>query len=324
MGTSLTDLFRSETEFNVKASEMYAVIREATKAEFLENAAKCDVPGVFTRQIMTGKREDAPVILAGIDLSAGKDWTPGQQDSVQEQEAEKDSAETECPVCRPGTHIWKPDDGLKIVRKSEQGAEWIDIQDIIRKGRAPVSLPVGTEIEFNLKNGDLAVVAVAAVNHYDEQDAVFHFRRIIGRHCMNKSNTNEGGWHDSEGRRYINEELIQLLPDELIAVIAEHTTVQVIDGERVDSQDKLFLPSEFEARGTCDYAEFNGIDKQLPLFKERIKRIVADSDGDPCWWWLADPSAANSTYFCRFYNYGNSLNYYASADGGVAPLFVIK
>ncbi len=322
MGASFTDLFRSETEFNVKASEMYAVIREAAKAEFLENAAKCDVPSVFTRQIMTGKREDAPFIMAGIDLSAGKDWTPGQQDSVQERAKEKDR--TECQVCRPGTPIWKPDDGLKIVRKSEQGAEWIGIQDIIRKGRAPVSLPVGTEIEFNLKNGDLAVVAVAAVNHYDEQDAVFHFRRTIGRHCMNENNTNKGGWHDSEGRRYINEELIQLLPDELIAVIAEHTTVQIIDGETVDSQDKLFLPSEFEAKGKCEYAEFNGIDKQLPLFEERIKRIVADSEGDPCWWWLADPFAANTTNFCCFSNCGQSFGNAASGSGGIAPLFVIK
>ena len=42
------------------------------------------------------------------------------------------------------------------------------------------------------------------------------------------------------------------------------------------------------------------------------------------WYWTADPSAANSTYFCIFGNVGGSGNHGASGDGGVAPLFVIK
>ena len=74
MGTSITDLFRSETEFEVKASEMYAVIRESVKAELLMNAVKCEIPHTYARQIITGKKEDAP-LLVGIDLSSAKDWT---------------------------------------------------------------------------------------------------------------------------------------------------------------------------------------------------------------------------------------------------------
>ena len=42
------------------------------------------------------------------------------------------------------------------------------------------------------------------------------------------------------------------------------------------------------------------------------------------WYWTADPSAANTTNFCLFDAHGDSGNHYASADGGVAPLFVIK
>ena len=44
MGSSLVDLFKAETEFDVKASEMYGLMREAVKAEILLNAVKCDVP----------------------------------------------------------------------------------------------------------------------------------------------------------------------------------------------------------------------------------------------------------------------------------------
>ena len=317
MSKSIVDLFRSETEIPIKASELFGVIREAAKAELMQNAVNCEVPYRFIRETTTGEKEQEPEqnqasgqqggVFVGVDMASGKDWTGGAKEA-------------------PETPVRKTDraDGLKIVRTSEQGAEWIDIQDIIRKGRAPVSLPVGTEIHFTLKNGEIAVVAVAALNHYEERDAVFHFRRIIGRHCMNQDNKNAGGRHDSDARRYINEELIRLLPDELVAVIAEHESVQSIDGMKVESIDRLFLPSEYEAKGANDYAEYNGTDKQLTLFEERIKRIVADGDGDPVWWWLADPSAADTTNFCHFNGNGHSSNTGASSDGGIAPLFVIK
>ena len=91
MGSSLVDLFRSETEFDVKASEMYGLMREAAKAEFLLNAVKCDVPHTYARQIATGEKEDAPFIMAGIDLSPVKDWTPGQQDAVQGMTTEQET-----------------------------------------------------------------------------------------------------------------------------------------------------------------------------------------------------------------------------------------
>ena len=42
------------------------------------------------------------------------------------------------------------------------------------------------------------------------------------------------------------------------------------------------------------------------------------------WYWTADPSAANTTYFCYFGNYGDSNYNRASYDGGVAPLIVLS
>ena len=82
--------------------------------------------------------------------------------------------------------------------------------------------------------------------------------------------------------------------------------------------------SLYEGRGSNDWAEYNGIDKQFPFFKERRNRVAYDEDGDPVWYWTADPSAAHSTHFCRFDYTGDSYYSGASNDGGVAPLFVIK
>ena len=42
------------------------------------------------------------------------------------------------------------------------------------------------------------------------------------------------------------------------------------------------------------------------------------------WYWTADPSAADTTYFCRFAYDGASNIYFASSDGGVAPLIVLS
>ena len=42
------------------------------------------------------------------------------------------------------------------------------------------------------------------------------------------------------------------------------------------------------------------------------------------WYWTADPSAANTTYFCRFGDYGYSAHNGASTDGGVAPFIVLS
>ena len=319
MGNSLVDLFRSETKFDVKASEMYGLMREAAKAEFLLNAVKCDVPHTYARQIATGEKEDAPFIVAGIDLSSGKDWTPGQQDTEAEETTEPIAERAAGQDVRPGSG------SVGIIRKHEQRVEWIDIQDIIRKGRAPVSLPPGTEINFTLKNGDLAFVVVVGVDHYEKGDCVFWFRHAVGRHCMNDSNTNKGGFRDSDMRDYLNKVVFDMLPDELQSVIAVHNTVQKIDDETIESKsDALFLMSVYEGRGANDWAEYNGTDKQFPYFEDRVNRIAYDDDGDPVWYWTADPSAAYATAFCGFSANGDSDLTGASNDGGAAPLFVIK
>ena len=141
---------------------------------------------------------------------------------------------------------------------------------------------------------------------------------------MNSDNTNKGGFPDSDMREYLNNDVFALLPDELQNVIAVHQSFQKIEDENVGTEGRLFLMSVYEGRGSNDWAEYNGTDKQFPFFEERRNRVAYDEDGDPVWYWTADPSAANTTYFCRFDPTGISYASGAAIDGGVAPLFVIK
>ena len=165
---------------------------------------------------------------------------------------------------------------------------------------------------------------MVGVDHYEKGDCVFWFRRIVGRHCMNRDDTNEGRFPDSDMNAYLNDEVFALLPDDLQSVIAVHKTVQKTADDDIETEGRLFLMSVYEGRGSNNWAEYNGIDKQFQFFEERRNRVAYDEDGDPVWYWTADPSAADTTNFCDFYAHGGSDHNDASNDGGVAPLFVIK
>ena len=57
MASSIVDLFKAETEIEIKASELFALMREATKAEMMMNAVKCEVPYRYIRDTITGDSE---------------------------------------------------------------------------------------------------------------------------------------------------------------------------------------------------------------------------------------------------------------------------
>lgn len=56
----LMDCFSAEDRVEVKFSDFYALMKEATKAELMMNAVNCDVPHRFIRETMTGTSEADP------------------------------------------------------------------------------------------------------------------------------------------------------------------------------------------------------------------------------------------------------------------------
>ena len=332
MSNSIVDLFKAETEIEIKAGELFGIMREAVKAEFLMNAANCEVPYSYAREMATGQKEqaagedDPTVMSAAIEIHASEVAEAVKRTVLQNAVGQQDAnAPTKIYQMKKAAGAAGEGSGsVGIIRKNEQRVEWIDIQDIIRKGRAGVSLPVGTEINFELKNGDQATAVIVAQDHYDQGDVVFWLRKIVGRGSMNDDDANEGGFAASKMRGYLEKEIFNLLPDALQDAIAVHTVIQIIDDNPVDCDCHLFLPSEYELQGRTDWSEYNGQDKQFEFTKERRNRVAYDDDGDPCWYWTAGPSAANTTAFCLFDSTGDSTDLGASLDGGTAPLFVIK
>ena len=321
----LMELFTPEDKIELNFTQLHGLTKEATKYDLLMNGIKCDVPHVFLREVMTGKKEDG-IQVTGIACQMPKNFSEileatrkerqqaeGQQGSGTRSDAGQQAPEEE------GVRVGE----VKLYERKQRRQNWADIQKTIQEGNAAEMLP-GTELHFTLKDGRPAKAVVIGINHYNQRDAVFRLVEPLTFAGMNKEHTNAGGWDKCDARRLLNEEIFPLLPDELQAVIAKHTTTQKIDGETVTSEDFLFLPSEFEIMGCNRYAEYNGVDKVFGYLKERINRLIVDEDDDLRAFWSEDPSAADTTSFCYFGSRGNGYSDGAAYDLALAPLFVIE
>ena len=174
----------------------------------------------------------------------------------------------------------------------------------------PGTLKVGDEIVETLKDGREVVFVVM-------DNGVIGLKNLLGYHYMNEDWTNKGGWLACDMRRYLNEVVIEVLPDELVAAIKPRKF-----GEK--EEDKLWLFSEMEVFGDHDWTEKDpdrGV--QFEYFKDRRNLIKIDEDENASWWWERSPFGSNSNYFCAVNSVGNADFSRASANGGVCFGFYI-
>ena len=174
--------------------------------------------------------------------------------------------------------------------------------------RNPGVLKVGDEITETLEDGREVVFVVMDYG-------VIGLKGLLGWHQMNKTWTNKGGWLASDMRRYLNEEVIELLPDDLLAAIKPR--------KFGDEEDRLWLFSEVEIFGEHIWGASDEGDKQLEYFKNPINRVKFDEDGDAVWWWGRSPRASGSNYFCFVNSSGNANTNNASSSNGVCFGFYI-
>lgn len=196
-----------------------------------------------------------------------------------------------------------------MTRKVTSEVSWKEIQELVDQGKA-TDFHAGDEVRQVLKDGSTMDFAVAAVNHYQDDEVIFVMKDCIGEELpMNEEDTNEGGWPKSYLREKANTDILAMLPDELVAVITPRKIVQVVRGERFECEDKLWAPSEVEYSGEARYGVEEEGDKQFEFYKEVRNRVSLDADGDPCWKWVRSPSRNYSNNFVYVSTSGNP-NYY--------------
>lgn len=193
-----------------------------------------------------------------------------------------------------------------ITKKTTTDFSWADLDRS--------ALRVGDEISEVLKNGEEVIFVVM-------DEGVIGLKNCLREeHRMNDDWTNKGSWQACEMRRYLNEEVFAVLPDELQAIIKPRT---LGSGENT-FEDKLWLFSEVEIFGEQDWTEKEpDRGTQFEYFKNRCNRIKLDADGGAIWWLVRSPYASISPSFCIVDSDGDASFSCASSSRGVCFGFYI-
>ena len=168
---------------------------------------------------------------------------------------------------------------------------------------------------------------------------VVEFVDIITEHQFNSTNTNVGGWKDSELRTYVNGTIYNALPSELQSAIA---TTKVISGHgntsgeaNFETQDKLYLLSGHEVYedgasnkiSTSDTSYNNT--KQLDYYKNQgvttgsYAGAKKQYNGRNDYWWLRSANSYIADGFLAVLSTGDWSGSSARASDGVSPAFRI-
>ena len=209
---------------------------------------------------------------------------------------------------------------MKITRKVRLFPDftWSDLRLAADEGKLDEIVISGDNLPLILKDGQDIGLDVGK----DEKGRIyFIFHNLMEEdHVMNENWTNKGGWAATEMRRYANERVFQLLPDDLQEAIRPTRIIQVMDGERIETEDKLFCLSYTQVFGGNFKENHEPEDTQIDIFKTEKDR-VKQRDGETWHWWLR--SAYNASIFGYVDSNGYSGGNIADNSYGVALGFCL-
>lgn len=223
-----------------------------------------------------------------------------------------------CPHCGKAFIDMAEPRSVPVISQKKGFFTWEKAKELSNNNAASKFFEVGDEVYETLKSGEEIVLVVVGKDMYREGDVIFGLKDCLkDEYAMNETSTNAGGWMASSMRRYLREQILPLLPDDLRACIKP----RCIDGE----YDDLWLFSEMEVFGEHDWTEHDpDCGKQMPYFMRPGNRVKGlGKDGSANVWWERSPYASNTTYFCYVYSDGNATSFYASYSCGVAFGFCI-
>ena len=146
---------------------------------------------------------------------------------------------------------------------------------------------------------------------------------------MNNSNTNSGGWGDCARRKWCNEVYLNAMPEILRNAVKE-VKIKTSAGNKsttiVETNDKIFLPSEVEIFGSTTYS-VAGEGSQYAYYKNatanRYKLPKYSSSSVSSRYFERSPISGNSARFGAVDNSGSAGGSNASSANGVAPCLCI-
>ena len=162
---------------------------------------------------------------------------------------------------------------------------------------------------------------------------VVEFADVITEQPFNSTNTNKGGWKDSELRTYINDTVYKSLPSDLQNVI---TTTKVISGHgknsgetNFETQDKLYLLSTKEVYGNSLVDTISNETRQLDYYlknkttETNYTIAIKNYDSTSLFWWLRSAYSSTTVTFLGVARSGRWSSNNADSSYGVSPAFRI-
>ena len=122
-------------------------------------------------------------------------------------------------------------------------------------------------------------------------------------------------------RKHLIDDIVPLLPDELVSVIKPRTIIQKYNNAEYKSTDLIWTPSRTEIVGPYDYfKDIDFGDIHFDFFSDEKSRVKMLGD-ETYFWWLR--SANSGTNFCNVNYNGTSTSSNASNSIGVVFGFLI-
>ena len=183
---------------------------------------------------------------------------------------------------------------------------WAMISRVSALGVATQFFSVGDTKDITV-NGETLTMEIVGFNHDDltgggKAGITFgmkHLMRDVRR--MNASNTNSGGWTESELYSWLTSTCYNGLPSELRSVIRA-VDKKTSAGGRLTTINtnsmKIFLFSEKEV-GLSDYSVAGEGEKYARFTSNSVRAKKMSNGSDYAgWWWLRSPRSGYTNYFC--------------------------
>ena len=181
-----------------------------------------------------------------------------------------------------------------------------NIKVLRKQGTETKEILLGDQILISLNGlGDFTATA----HKITDKGVLFIFDDYVVSKAMNEADTNEGGFEESDLKKWIDSVLLETFPSELKDRIADLSIPTV--GELFGHDDEW----------DNEHFELDD-DEQLPLMKEQRNRVTY-LQNECEWGWLrnATKKEVSSACFAGVIVRGDALCSYASFSLGVRPEF---
>lgn len=197
-----------------------------------------------------------------------------------------------------------------------------ELKKAIEEGRGPVVIAPFDEIDIVMDTGDQIT---AVCGYVDNKMARFVFKDCLDNAVMNEKLDNKTGYCKSFGRKHVLEGIYPHLPPEWKSIITPRKITEIVNGEKVEYADPLWLPSATDVFGQPEDGYWEDIDGsfQLEIFKRERDRVKECMGNETCLWWLRSVIATDTAYFCHVNTSGSAGSSDAYYSLGFAPGFDI-